>query len=254
MLQFNLRDVKDKIQVMSAKSPQIIALGGGGFSMWLDNLALDSYILSQVRKKHPRVCLLATATGDSYRYIANFFTAFTRLDCRPIHLSLFERTPDLKALISEQDVIYVGGGNTKSMLAVWVEWGLPELLNEAWQNGVVLAGIRAGAICWFEQGLTDSWAGRYTILECLGFLKGSCCPHYDGEAERRLAYHDFLLQGEALSGYAIEDGAALHFTGNEPMQVVSSRAGAKAYQVFVDGESVQEEVLPVEELPLIEGG
>jgi peptidase E len=253
VLQFDLRGVKDGIYEMSAISRQIIALGGGGFSMEPDNLTLDSYILTQAHKKRPRVCLLPTATGDSNRYIANFYAAFTRLDCQPTHLSLFGRTPDLRALISKQDVMYVGGGNTKSMLAVWGEWGLPELLDEAWQNGTILAGVSAGAICWFKQGLTDSWVGRYTILECLGFLKGSCCPHYDGEVERRPAYHDFMLQGEAAAGYAIEEGAALHFTGNELLRVVSSRAGAKAYRVFAEGENVREEVLTAEELPRVAG-
>lgn len=234
---------------MTSNLGQIIALGGGGFSMEPDNLALDSYILEQARQQHPRVCFLATATGDSSRYIANFYASFTRLNCQPTHLPLFTRTPDLRALIGEQDVIYVGGGNTKSMLAVWFAWGLTELLKEAWESGTILAGISAGSICWFEQGLTDSWAGRYSILECLGFLKGSCCPHYDGEEERRLAYHDFLIRGEALEGYAIEDGAALHFVGDELKRVVSSREGARAYRVLTERGVVKEVALPVEALP-----
>src|SRR5881227_2252710 len=96
------------------------------------------------------------------------------------------------------------------MLAVWREWGVPEILREAWVSGIVLAGISAGAICWFQQGLTDSWAGKFVALECLGFLEGSCCPHYDGEPERRPAYHDYLLKGAMPPGVAIDDGAAIH--------------------------------------------
>lgn len=239
---------------MVKNSGQIIALGGGGFSMEPDNLALDHYILTHARSKRPKVCFLGTATGDSSRYIAMFYTAFTHLDCQPTHLPLFARTPDLKSLIGDQDVIYVGGGNTKSMLAVWREWGLPEMLLEACQQGTVLAGISAGAICWFEQGLTDSFAGRYAHLECLGFIKGSCCPHYDGEAERRPAYHDLLLKGEALPGYAIDDGAALHFVGDALLHAVSSRPQAKAYKVWAQAGAVIEELLPVEELPEFEVG
>lgn len=239
---------------MDVSSRQIIALGGGGFSMEPDNLALDSYILAQARRKRPRVCFLPTASGDSFRYIAGFYTAFTRLDCQPTHLSLFGRTPDLGALIGEQDVIYVGGGNTKSMLAVWREWGLPKLLREAWQGGTLLAGISAGAICWFEQGLTDSYAGRYALLECLGFLKGSCIPHYDGEVQRKPAYHELLLKGEARPGYAIEDGAALHFVGDTLLRVVSSRAEAKAYKIWAQDGEVIEDSLPPEALPRVEVG
>jgi dipeptidase E len=239
---------------MNPGSRQIIALGGGGFSMEPENLALDSYILARARRKRPKVCFLPTATGDSSRYIAGFYTAFTQLNCQPAHLSLFDRTPDLKALIGEQDVIYVGGGNTKSMLAVWREWELPELLREAWQGGTILAGISAGAMCWFEQGLTDSFSGRYALLECLGFLNGSCCPHYDGEAQRRPTYHELLLNGEALAGYAIEDGAALHFVGEDLRRVVSSRPQAKAYKLWVQAGEVMEDALPVEFLPRIEIG
>jgi peptidase E len=237
---------------MRADSGQIIALGGGGFSMEPENLALDHYILAQARRTRPKVCFLPTAAGDSSRYIAGFYTAFTHLDCQPIHLPLFARTPDLMPLIPEQDVIYVGGGNTKSMLAVWREWGLPELLYEAWQDGTILAGLSAGAMCWFEQGLTDSYAGRYALLECLGFMQGSCCPHYDGEAERRPAYHELLLNGRALAGYAIEDGAALHFVGESLLRVVSSRPQAKAYKVWAQAGEVWEESLPVEVLPRFE--
>jgi peptidase E len=239
---------------MDIDSGQIIALGGGGFSMEPDNLALDSYILAQARRRQPKVCFLPTAAGDSSRYIAMFYTAFTRLDCQPTHLSLFARTPDLKNFIGEQDVIYVGGGNTKSMLAVWREWDLPEILRKAWQEGTILAGISAGAMCWFEQGLTDSFAGQYALLECIGFIKGSCCPHYDGEAERRPVFLDLLFKGEALPGYAIEDGAALHFVGDNLLRVVSSRAQAKAYKVWAQAGEVREEALPLELLPRIEVG
>ncbi len=123
---------------------QIIALGGGGFSY--GEPALDSYILEQARRPSPAVTFVGTATGDSDRYLAKFYAAFAKLECRPSHLPFFSRTPDLRAHLEAQDVVYVGGGNTRSLLAVWRDHGLPELLREAWASGTVLTGISAGAI------------------------------------------------------------------------------------------------------------
>jgi dipeptidase E len=225
---------------------QIIALGGGGFSMEPENPVLDAYILQQAHKPCPAVCFLPTATGDSFRYIADFYTAFAKLDCRPSHLSFFQRTPNLKLYLRQQDILYVGGGNTKSMLAVWKDWGLPELLREAWERGVVLAGVSAGAICWFEQCLTDSYAGSLTVLDCLGFLPGSCCPHYDGEPERRPLFQELILKGKILPGIALEDSAAIHFINQDIYRTIASDPGAKAYQVrLVDG-AVEEQAFAAE--------
>src|SRR5262249_55616201 len=145
-------------------------------------------------------------------------------------------------------IIYVGGGNTKSMLAVWREWGLPALLHEAWQEGTVLAGVSAGAICWFQQGLTDSWAEKFVALECLGFLEGSCCPHYDGEPERRPAYHECLLKGAMPPGVAIDDYAALHLVEGAIHRVVASKPQARGYRVRVREGSVHEEPIETEYL------
>jgi peptidase E len=230
---------------------QIIAMGGGGFSMEPDNLALDRYILEQTNKPSPSVCFLPTASGDADGYIVKFYSAFAKLDCRPLHLSLFRSpTADLESFVLEQDIIYVGGGNTRSMLALWREWRLDEILRQAWHQGIILAGLSAGAICWFEQGLTDSVPGRLETLDCLGFLPGSCCPHYDGEKERRPAYHRLLLHGKILPGFGIDDGAALHFTNRESKQVVTSRLGAKAY--FVDTISAEVKEQPLESRFLLE--
>jgi peptidase E len=227
---------------------QIIALGGGGFSMEPENPALDLYVLEQAAGPEPRVCFLPTASGDSERYIQSFYTAFSRYDCQPTHLSVFGRVSDLREALLGQDVIYVGGGNTKSMLGLWREWGVGEVLREAWEAGVVLAGVSAGAICWFEQGVTDSWAGKLSVLEGLGFLPGSCCPHYDGEADRRPTYHDLLSRGSIAPGYAADDGAALHFRDRELFRVVTSRPQAKAYRVQAVNGAAVEEALPVTSL------
>jgi peptidase E len=225
---------------------QIIAMGGGGFSMEPDNLALDRYILAQARSSNPAVCFLPTASGDADGYIVKFYAAFTALDCQPCHLSLFGRTPaDINDYLLGQDVVYVGGGNTRSMLALWREWGVDLALRAAWEQGVVLAGLSAGAICWFEQGVTDSVAGGLGPLAGLGLLAGSCCPHYDGEAERRPAYRRMVAEGLIAPGYALDDGAALHFSGTELRSVVASRREAKAFRVALRSGAVEEQALEI---------
>ena len=212
-----------------------------------ENLTLDRYVLAQARRPEPTVTFVPTASGDADSYIVRFYTAFAGLPCRPSHLPLFRRTPDLRTYVLTQDVIYVGGGNTKSMLAVWRDWDLPALLREAWVSGIVLAGISAGAICWFEQGVTDSVAGALRPLQCLGFLPGSCCPHYDGEAARRPTFHQLLYTGEITPGFAIDDGAAMHFVDTDVHRVVASRRGATAYRVQLRDGTVHEEPLPVDD-------
>jgi peptidase E len=225
---------------------QIIAMGGGGFSAEPENPLLDLYILKQARSSNPSVCFIPTASGDSESYIAKFYAAYCKLKCRPRHLTFFQRTPDLHELILGQDVVYVGGGNTKSMLAVWQEWGLPRILRQAWNAGVVLAGISAGAICWFESGVTDSWAGRLAPLKCLGLLPGTCCPHYDGEKDRRPSLHKLLAVHALPPAIALDDGAAAHYVGRKLLRVVCSRPSALGYRVQLrHGGRVTEKVLPV---------
>jgi len=223
----------------------IIAIGGGGFLAEPRNYALEKYILDQTGKERPEVLMIATARGDDDEYVAKFHAAFRELGARTQHLPFFHRTPDLRSVVLSQDAIFVGGGNTKSMLAVWREWGLPDVLKEAHTSGIVLGGQSAGAICWFGQGVTDSWAESLRPLECLGFLPGSCCPHYDGEGERRPAYHAFVRDRRLQPGYAIEDGAAVHFKNGVLSRVVSKNAGAKAYYVSLDGDEIRETPLDV---------
>ena len=227
------------------KQPQIVAMGGGGFSMEPDNLALDRYVLSLAQVSHPKVSFLPTASGDSDSYVERFYTSFGSLPCEPSHLSLFHLNQgDLRSHVLNQDVIYVGGGSTRNLLVLWREWGLDLLLKEAWAAGVILAGISAGSICWFQQGVTDSVeAGRLHATPCLGFLPGSNCPHYDGEVERRPAYHRLLLEGAIQPGYAADDGAGLHFDGPHLARCVTSRPAAKAYRVTVAGGAIEETLL-----------
>lgn len=231
---------------MADKAKQIIPIGGGGFYRDPDNLALEKYVLKQSGADNARVCFIPTASGEPDHYVASFYAAFLKLGCRPSVLTFFKRTPDLRALLLNQDVIFVGGGNTKSLLAVWRDWGAVEILREAWESGIVLTGVSAGAICWFEQGLTDSFSGRLRPLSCLGFLPGSCCPHFDGEAQRRPSYHQLLADGEIAAGVAIEDWTGVHYIGSDIHKVISSKRGARAYSMrAVDG-AVQEAPLPTE--------
>ncbi len=234
---------------MTDSRRQIIAIGGGAdVLMNAEHPALDHYILQQARSPRPSIGFVPTAGGDDSSRLAMFYTAFAQYDCKPSHLPFFGRTPDLRAYILEQDVVLIGGGNTRSMLAVWREWGLDDVLREAWEQGVVLAGSSAGAICWFDEGVTDSSAQGLTVLSCLGMLAGSCCPHYDGESERRPTYHRLVLGGEISPGLAIDDGTAVHFVGDEIHRVVSAKEGAGAYRVSVEDASVREDGLKVQGL------
>jgi peptidase E len=230
---------------MVGSARQIIALGGGGFSMEPDNPALDLYVLGQARRKNPSICFLPTASGDSDRYVAMFYAAFARYPCRPTHVTFFDRTPDLSKVLLSQDVIFVGGGNTKSLLAIWREWDVPRILKRAWASGTVLAGVSAGAICWFDAGVTDSWAERLAALPCLGFLPGTCCPHYDGEPDRRPSLHRLVARRAVTGALALDDGAAAHFVGRRLSRVVTSRPAARAYRVTRNGQPVVETALPV---------
>ncbi|TWT27151.1 Type 1 glutamine amidotransferase-like domain-containing protein [Planomicrobium sp. CPCC 101110] len=222
---------------------QIIALGGGGFLMEPNNPLLDSYILAQSKKERPKICFIPTASGDSENATLRFYEFFTQQNCQPSHLSLFKPpTRDIERFILEKDIIYVGGGNTKNLLAIWKDWGLDGILRKAWEQGIVLAGISAGSICWFEEGVTDSFGEGLEPIKALGFLKGSNCPHYDGEEDRRPTYRQLVEEKKLQAGIAADDGVAVHYVDQEIERVVSSRPKAKAYEVSFDGHIRETEV------------
>lgn len=223
---------------------QIIALGGGGFSMEPENSLLDKYILSQSGKSNPKICYIPTASGDSDICIKWFYDFFEQQKCEPSHLSVFKPpSNDLEGFLLEKDIVYVGGGNTRNLLILWKEWGLDLILKKAWEQGVVLAGISAGSICWFEEGVTDSYGDVLQPLKCLGFLKGSNCPHYDGEINRRPAYHELIESGRIKPGIAADDGVAIHYIDQDIKRIVSSRPQAKAYKVYYDNKVIETELL-----------
>ncbi len=231
---------------MVALPRQIVAMGGGGFSMEPDNLLLDRYLIGLTGKEKAKVCFLPTASGDAQAYIYRFHRHFKKLTKRQnSHLALTPPSkPDIREHLLSQDAIYVGGGNTANMLKTWSELGVDLILKEAYQRGIILAGISAGSICWFEWGLTDSVPGKLTPLAGLGLLEGSNCIHYDGERERRPGYQK-AVAGGMPGGYAADDGVALHFVDEKLHRIVSSRPDARAYEVKVKKGIVREtELVP----------
>ena len=222
---------------------QIIAIGGGGFGREIGDLLIEKYIKDQSPADIPKICFIPTATGDDQGYIDNFYKAFDSLGCSTSHINLFKRTIDLRSHIFEQDIIYVGGGNTKSMLAVWKDWDLDIILKEAYEKGVIMSGVSAGAICWFEKGITDSWSDHQATLDCLGFVKGICCPHYDEEPERIPYVKKSLLGEDFKSCLAVEGYAALHLVDDTPKYSVSFKAGTNCHNVKNINGSIVHEII-----------
>ncbi len=209
---------------------QVLAMGGGGFFADPES-PLDDFLLSLSPAARPRVCFLPTPVGDSERGILTFYEAFSRRDCEVSCLKLFGMPEKPAEQLRDQDVIYVSGGNTANALAVWRVQGVDRALVEAWERGAVVGGVSAGANCWFESCVTDSFgAGLGPLHDGLGILAGSFCPHYDGEELRRPVYRELVANGFP-AGYAADDDAAFHFVGTELREVVTARPGARGYRV-----------------------
>jgi len=220
---------------------QIIAIGGGGFGRNPSDRKIEQYIINQQNKVNPNVCFIPTATGDNDAYKVNFYDVFTKLNCNPTHIDFFKRTINLEEHIKQQDIIFVGGGNTKSMLAVWKDWGLDLVLKDAYERGVIMCGVSAGAICWFDKGITDSWADDLAILDCLGFVKGICCPHYDEEPSRRPYVKKQLQQNTFKECLSIEGNAALHLIDGKPFKSVDFGKNKNSYIVTCNDQIVKED-------------
>jgi dipeptidase E len=224
-----------------AAQRRIIAMGGGGFSDAGVLTPLDRYVLSASGTARPRVCFLGTASGDADRYAASFYRSFGPV-ADVSDLRLFGApTPDDIARLTDMDVIVVGGGNTASMIAVWRAHGVDRALRRAWETGTVLAGVSAGAICWFEASLTDSFGTELAPLaDGLGLVRGSACPHFDGEPARRGRYIEELSAGHLPAGYGIDDGVALHFSGGDLHEVVSEVPDGVAHRFEIRGGTLVE--------------
>jgi len=229
---------------------QIVVMGGGSWPMEPRNPRLDRYLFSLTSKSRPRICFVATASGDSRKFVARFYRAMAKHNCIPTDLPLFRRDQrDIDKFLLEQDIIYVGGGNTANLLAIWRLHRVDRAMRAAWERGVVLCGLSAGMICWFKSSVTDSFGPLRDLQDGLGFLPGSACPHYDGEARRRPTYQGLVQRKILPPGVAADDGAAIHFVGSTIHRCVASRPNAKAYRVELRNGKVVEEALTTKYLP-----
>jgi dipeptidase E len=231
-------------------SRRIFGLGGGGFTVEPENPVLDRFILSLAGRPIPRICFLPTASGDPDDHIARFHAAFDGELCEPSHLSLFRlgrRPVAVAEHLLSQDIIYVGGGSMVNLLAIWAAHELDRILVECWRQGIVLAGLSAGSMCWFEVGVTTS-GGKPAPARGLGLLPGSNCVHYDGEPARRPIYLEGVRTGQIPGGFGVDDGVGLLFEGPRLDRVVTSRAGAHAYRVHARDGVVTETQLQPERL------
>jgi dipeptidase E len=217
---------------MAAAAQRIVAMGGSSVMSNSTDGPLHQFMLDLTGRDRPKICFVGTASGDDASYRAGFYATFARR-AEATHLTLFERTvEDIEGLLVEQDAIYVGGGNTANMLAIWRLHGVDKALKAAWEDGVVLGGTSAGAICWFEAGLTDSFGPSLAALgDGLKLLPGSFCPHYDSESLRRPRYEATVGDGSLPDGYAADDGVGLVFNGRDLEEVVASLPGQHAYRV-----------------------
>jgi dipeptidase E len=225
----------------------ILAMGGGGFTMEPDTPALDDFVLTLPERREPRILFLPTASGDPREQIGRFHAAFDDRPCEPSVLSLFRladlRRP-LRDIVLSQDVVYVGGGSMRNLLAIWRVHGLDTLLREAWERGIVLAGLSAGAMCWFEGGVTTSF-GAPEPTSGLGLLPGSLSVHGDGQPARRPVFLRAVADGTLPAGYLVDDGVGLVFADTALQRAVASRPQARATRVeSVDGRAVETPVLP----------
>lgn len=234
---------------MKGERRQIVAFGGGGFSMERGNPLLDDYVLGLTGKSRPRVCFLPTASGDADHYVVRFYQEFAKERADASHLTFFRRDraiPSVREHLLSQDLIYVGGGSLVSLLGVWKAHGIDQIMREAWEAGVVLCGLSAGALCWFSDSITAYYDAPERV-EGMGFLPWSFTAHYDSEPERRDEFHR-LLCGGMRPGYAADDGAAIHFRGLALHKVIASRPSAGAASLHCGPHGVVESRLPVEYL------
>jgi dipeptidase E len=231
----------------------IFAIGDNGFRKDPNTPELNQYLLKHARVTTPKICFIPTASGDAQDYLDAFYSTFQKYDCTISHLSLFRDHPEpMESFLLSQNILYIGGGNTRNLLLLWRDWGLDRILRKAYDQGIILAGGSAGSICWFEEGVTDSIPGKLSALKNgLGFLKGSNCPHYDFEVNRRPAYHALLKANEIQPGYAADEGVALHFVNEKLQEVISASDQKSAFFVRKEGQAVVETPIAARKLPVI---
>ena len=220
---------------------KVFIFGGGR------DKVITRYLISLTQKENPKICFVPTATGDSLATITSWYASCEDLPLRPYVLNAFidsyTTQKSFEETIMSMDAILVGGGNTLNMLSIWKSQGIDLALRKAYDAGIVMSGGSAGSLCWFQNGTTDSRPIKISKIECLGWLKGSHCPHYDTEPTRRPLYHDLIKRGELFPGYACDDKACLYFENEKMVAAVASSAKSKNYFVdLVDGKIVEKEL------------
>jgi peptidase E len=214
-------------------------MGGGGFTMPEHDHsdALDRFVLSLTGKEVPRICFLPTASGDPREQVTRFQERFSQWPCEPSILSLFhlgrDRIDPIAHILS-QDALYIGGGSMRNMLAIWREHGIEDAMRTAWERGIVLAGLSAGAMCWFEGGVSMS-GGQPEVVHGIGLVPGSLTVHLDGELERFPVYEEAVATGALPAGFAADDGAAVVFHGTQLAECVVARSDARVVRIEADG-------------------
>jgi dipeptidase E len=212
---------------------RILALGGHDFDRRTGNDAICDLIVELADSPRPRICLLPTASGDPEDQIARFRRAFAERDCTPSAISLFrlgQNPVDLRDELLGQDAIYAGGGSMVNLIAIWRAHGLDRILRECWRQGILICGQSAGAMCWFEGGITSS-QGEPAVAGGLGLLPGSACVHYLTEPVRRRRFLRAIASGELAPGLGLEDQTGALFEGAELAEAVSAREGAAVWEV-----------------------
>jgi dipeptidase E len=222
-----------------------ILIAGGGY-----DTAFIRYMATLTGRTRPKLLFLPTATADSANSIIAWFRSCAPLEVYPLAQESFiassRQKQSWEEVLLTVDGIVASGGNTLNQQAIWKAQGIDVILRKAWDQGIVLGGASAGSLCWFEEGTTDSRPKELTTVKCLGFLKGSHCPHYDREPDRRPLYQKLIGSGEMKPGYACDNDAGIYFEDNEVKRVVCTRTGAKVYYVSVVGGKVVEKVMEPE--------
>jgi peptidase E len=221
-----------------------IVIAGGGFGT-----PFIRYMAQQTGKTRPKLLYLPTASADSATSTLSWYRSCAPLNVEPSDQAAFiassRQDRSWEEVLLSVDGIVCSGGNTLNQQAIWKAQGIDVILRQAWDRGIVLGGASAGSLCWFEEGTTDSRPKELTIVQGLGFLKGSHSPHYDAEKDRRPLYQKLIGSAQLKPGYACDNNAGIHFLDNEVKRVIASRAGAKVYYVsVVDGKVVERAMEP----------
>jgi dipeptidase E len=223
---------------------KILLTGGAYGPVWM------KYLIALTGKEKPKICFMPTASGDNEAYIKYWMDSAKKLSIDPYVQRVFIESSSQKQTFDEvllgMDAILVPGGNTLDMIALWQAHGIDKTLKKAWEQGIVLTGSSAGAICWFQEGLSDSRPIALSSVKSLGFLKGSISPHYHSSKDRASIYQDMILKGDIKSGYGIDENAGLLFNDDKIAKVLSADAKSKVYKVFAESGAIVEQVMEPE--------